>query len=528
MTGIWKTRPHDMFLAFGVNTDGSHRGMHMSWADPVCMHTAGLGRKVPPKSDPVLAEASRWLAGLTLAAVEHVPGERVFSLRFEREGDEGPSMMFVSLVPGRAGMLIEGAGTSLGKESIRGLLAQHCDITPALESISIASPLQMPELVSRYERSLPPHFRAELMVAVRSPEQLSLLQSSLAAMIRGEAAPAIHRLPSKYPDFIRPVYLAPFPYRTLGEARELQDIERAASYFYSLARAVARDLRAYSAVTQGLKAEARRLDTLEEALERDRVASDEADKLQRWGQALLMVPPDLRSGPIVSKWYGQDGEHEVLVPLIEAMDARASAARYFDRARKARRASEHLVERRRALAVRRASVGALKQRLLSVTSSEEMRDLLRRAREELGATAIRGSTRADREHAGRGRKDEERRRPYLEFLADDGAILVGRTAAENMDLTFREARPRDFWLHARDVPGSHVVLRLRPGVAEPAAGTLMRAAALAAHFSKARTDSLVEVAYTQRKFVRKIKGGVLGQVRLERFKTISVRPAKEE
>lgn len=517
-----------MFVAFGVNPDGSHRGIHMSWADPVGMHTAGLGRKVPPKSDPELAEASQILDGLALAAVEHVPGERVFSLRFEREGGEAPSVLFVSLVPGRAGMLLESPGASLGKESIRGLLTQHEDITPAIASISIASPLQMPDLVSRHERSLPPHFRAELIAAVRSPERLSLLQSSLAAMIRGEAAPAIQRLQSKHPDFIRPVYLAPFAYQTLGEARELEDIERAASYFYSLSRAIARDLRTHNAVTQGLKGEAHRLDTLEEALDQDQRASDEAEKFQRWGQALLMVPPDLHAGPVASKWYDQDGEHEVLVPLIEAMDARASSARYFDLARKARRATEHLVERRHALAGRRASVGTLKQRLLSVTSSEEMRELVRQAREELGPAVVRGSDRTDREHAGRGRKDEGRRRPYLEFMADDGAILVGRTAAENMDLTFREARPRDFWLHARDVPGSHVVLRLRPGVAEPAAATLKRAAALAAHFSKARYDSLVEVAYTQRKFVRKIKGGVMGQVRLERFRTLSVRPAKEE
>ena len=109
------------------------------------------------------------------------------------------------------------------------------------------------------------------------------------------------------------------------------------------------------------------------------------------------------------------------------------------------------------------------------------------------------------------------------FSSDGYEILVGRAARDNDHLTFKIAAPNDLWLHAADYPGSHVIVR-NPTRKEIPHRTLVEAAQLAAHFSQANKDPKVDIHYTQRKFVSKIKGSAPGLVRLLRFKTIIVAP----
>ncbi len=117
----------------------------------------------------------------------------------------------------------------------------------------------------------------------------------------------------------------------------------------------------------------------------------------------------------------------------------------------------------------------------------------------------------------------EVRSPYRAFSAAAGAqILVGRGATDNDALTLRIARPHDLWLHAKGHAGAHVVVRLEKGASCPA-DVLVDAAHLAAHFSDARDERLVEVQYTPRRHVRKPKGSAPGQVLVDREKVIVLR-----
>lgn len=110
------------------------------------------------------------------------------------------------------------------------------------------------------------------------------------------------------------------------------------------------------------------------------------------------------------------------------------------------------------------------------------------------------------------------------YLSSDGfEILVGRTARDNDNLTFKIARPNDLWLHAADYGGSHAVVRNSTKKPVPHQ-TLIEAAQLAAWFSQAKKDPKVDVHYTERKFVSKTKGAKPGLVRLQRFKNITVTP----
>ena len=108
--------------------------------------------------------------------------------------------------------------------------------------------------------------------------------------------------------------------------------------------------------------------------------------------------------------------------------------------------------------------------------------------------------------------------------SDNLEILVGKAAKDNDYLTFRVAKSMDFWMHAADYPGSHIVVRNPSRVDEIPPKTLLEAAGLAAFFSRAREESKVAVHYTLKKFVGKPKGAVAGLVSLSSFKTILVAP----
>jgi len=111
----------------------------------------------------------------------------------------------------------------------------------------------------------------------------------------------------------------------------------------------------------------------------------------------------------------------------------------------------------------------------------------------------------------------------LEFISSDGfVILVGKNNRQNDNLTFKTAARTDFWLHTRNIPGSHVIIKAeKKDVPE---STLMEACTLAAYHSKSRNSTHVPVDYTLVKYVKKPGGAKPGFVIYDDFKTIIVDP----
>ncbi|GGJ86469.1 hypothetical protein GCM10007063_06240 [Lentibacillus kapialis] len=110
------------------------------------------------------------------------------------------------------------------------------------------------------------------------------------------------------------------------------------------------------------------------------------------------------------------------------------------------------------------------------------------------------------------------------FMASDGTvILVGKNNKQNDYLTMRLAHRDETWLHTKDIPGSHVIIRSR----EPSDNTLLEAAQLAAYFSRSHQSSSVPVDYTKVRHVRKPNGAKPGYVTYDRQKTVFVTPEKD-
>lgn len=120
-------------------------------------------------------------------------------------------------------------------------------------------------------------------------------------------------------------------------------------------------------------------------------------------------------------------------------------------------------------------------------------------------------------------KEQKEDLPFRKFVFDGFTILVGKGATNNDLLTLKYANKNDMWLHAKDVSGSHVVIKYRSDKKYTIA-VIDTAASIAAHYSKLRGSTWVPVIYTQKKFVRKPKGFEPGKVVVDKEEVVLVAP----
>ncbi|SDD10713.1 Predicted component of the ribosome quality control (RQC) complex, YloA/Tae2 family, contains fibronectin-binding (FbpA) and DUF814 domains [Algoriphagus faecimaris] len=113
--------------------------------------------------------------------------------------------------------------------------------------------------------------------------------------------------------------------------------------------------------------------------------------------------------------------------------------------------------------------------------------------------------------------------PFRQFEIEGFAVWVGKSAKDNDEMLRNFTHKDDIWLHARQVTGSHVIIR-KKGNLKISDRVLERAAALAAFYSKLKTESLAPVIFTEAKYVRKVKGAAPGSVMVDRESVVMVTP----
>ncbi|BDG03705.1 NFACT RNA binding domain-containing protein [Anaeromyxobacter oryzae] len=214
----------------------------------------------------------------------------------------------------------------------------------------------------------------------------------------------------------------------------------------------------------------------------------------------------------VTEWT-EEGPREVRVAIDPALTPLANMERYYRRYRR-------IVDSAARVAARDAEVRTRIERLRALLAAIDAAALADLPRLEKDA---RKQGAGPRPAPAARRRDDEPAAPYRTFRSLAGlAILVGKGAAENDRLTVRVAKGNDVWLHARGHKGAHVVVRIEKG-RPPDGETLLDAAHLAAHFSDARGEPQVDVAYTRAKYVKKPKGAAPGAVSYSQEKVIGLR-----
>ncbi|MDF1546012.1 MAG: NFACT family protein [bacterium] len=211
--------------------------------------------------------------------------------------------------------------------------------------------------------------------------------------------------------------------------------------------------------------------------------------------------------------YSETGE-TVTINLNPALSPTENAEDYYKRHRKGREGLE-LLERRLEI-----SEEELKQWQVILSELEDNFDhASQQYQPELLGVLPREA----------GKSVETVRLPYRVHQLTTGlTIYIGRDGSDNDRTTFEFARPYEFWFHAQQCPGSHVVMKFPHKSFEPSKLEIEETAAIAAWHSKARNDSMVPVIYTQRKYVRKPRKAKPGLVTVEREKSVMVKPGVKE
>lgn len=238
-----------------------------------------------------------------------------------------------------------------------------------------------------------------------------------------------------------------------------------------------------------------------------KLAEIESDtNYKNWADLIMANMHAIKQGQDTIKladFYQPD--REVEIKLKKDLSPQANAALYYKKARNQHIEIERLQDSLRA---KESEIKKLEQYIEQIGMISDLK-VLRQVISQIGI-----------------RKEHTRETitvPYHEFEYHGYRILVGKSAQANDELTFGFGYKEDLWLHAKDVAGSHVLVKYQSGRKFPK-DVIGRAAELAAYNSKRKTESLCPVTVTPRKYVRKRKGDPPGAVVVEREEVIMVVP----
>jgi predicted ribosome quality control (RQC) complex YloA/Tae2 family protein len=244
--------------------------------------------------------------------------------------------------------------------------------------------------------------------------------------------------------------------------------------------------------------------------------AEKADQYQRYGELLTANLYAAKKGMKeieVIDYYDEDGG-TIVIPLDPRKTPSENAQKFFSRYQKAKNARSIVVEQ---IEMAHEEVSYF-DNLLQQVQTASPKDI-----QEIRDELVEGGY--IRERQKRNGKKLQNAKPVLDqFVASDGTeIIVGKNNKQNDYLTNKLAARDEIWLHTKDIPGSHVVIRSK----EPSVETIQEAASLAAYFSKARNSSSVPVDFTKVRFVKKPNGAKPGFVIYENQQTVYVTPDED-
>jgi predicted ribosome quality control (RQC) complex YloA/Tae2 family protein len=262
---------------------------------------------------------------------------------------------------------------------------------------------------------------------------------------------------------------------------------------------------------QTWKSHAKKIKTALENTRKDYEESREAELFQKKGMALIAHLHELGPKKLPrEKKIELDGVEITLDPAKSYSD---NAEACFKKAKKFTRAVQELEGRLADLEKKNAHAEKVAA-AIDAAKDDPALEKLEREFEREGLPVPERPT-------GILEKTEVEAKPFLEVESTDGfVILCGRNQEENRQVTFRESKGNDTWVHVKGLPGAHVVIKEQRNKTVPLS-TLLEAAQLCLYHSKIRKGKRAEVDYTQRKHVRAIKG-TLAEVTYTGNKTLYV------
>ena len=425
-----------------------------------------------PRSNIILVDDNN----LILDAVKRQPRERSERIVMPREAYTLPPRPPGRLDPRTATRGGVGDALARGGDAAKALAAVYAGVSPQLG-------------------------REALARAVGQPEQAEAVADALRSLYHDPFAPSL-----AFRDDA-PIAFAPYHMRQFADVRTAAGISEALQVFYASAEKLFSHAQRRDRLLAQVQDIRTRYARQREALERELARAETLERLRWEGEMIFGYLHAIAPGQTE---LDVDGRLIKLDPDKTPVENAQARFREYDKAKGAVAGVPARVEETDALLRYVDETAAL----LELADTFEAIASIER---ELGEQGLLGR--------GVGKPKGPRAAPLRLRSSEGTTIFVGRSAAQNEEVTFKLAKPDDLWLHARDVPGAHVVVQVDGALGD---ATVLEAAGLAAYFSRARSSTAVEVSLCPRRNVRKVAGGPPGLVTIRDERTIRVPPMAPE
>ena len=308
-----------------------------------------------------------------------------------------------------------------------------------------------------------------------------------------------------------PIGVYPFP---VPESERLNSLSEAYDLFYFERDRIVHIQRRGSALRRSVENLLRR-DEHKLAAYNDAIDNEGRFEEHRlFGELLMANLYQFKRGDdkaVVQNYYA-DPPEAVTIPLDPLLSPSENAERYFKLYKKSRTARAYALERKDALL---EEIQYLEGQLDNIEKCQTTAELNEIRQELVNGKFLRAES-------GKKRPPKNVPSKPMHYRSSDGIdLFVGKNNVQNDALTLRQATGSNYFVHAKNIPGSHVLIQFD---GEPPMQTLTEACQLAAYYSKARSSALVPVDYTPRKFVKKPSGALPGKVIYSTNRTAYITP----
>jgi predicted ribosome quality control (RQC) complex YloA/Tae2 family protein len=485
----------------------------------------------------------RYVEGALLTHVSQPLWERILFLDFEHPA-EGESRLIIEPMERRANILL--VRNDIIQDCVHRISAEENSFRQSLPNYTYQMPPPLQDRINPYEITLGDvetilNSEENEKLARYLPKKLLGFSPLMAREIVYRATGGLdtklnelspERLLETIQDFFEPLKrreweagvageedveaYAVYPLRHLPNWRRVDSTSEAMTEYYGAAigdeayEEAKKPVRA--AIEEGKIRYGKKLESLESGLK----DQSELEYLQYSGELILAYQYTLEKGQTELRAQYNPDEPDLLVKLDPSISPLENAQNYFDKYNRAKRALQNvpeLVDETRAIL---NYVLQLESDLALASNWPDIDDVI------LALQKLQIEVRGKKiKRMGGGGKTAP-----LKLTKDGYIIWVGRNSRQNDDVTFRKSKGDDIWLHARDVPGAHVVIR-NDGrrISEE---LIEAAAAIAAYYSPKRDEARADVIVTRVKYVKPIKNAGLGMVTYRNERTITVKPQNEE
>ena len=349
-------------------------------------------------------------------------------------------------------------------------------------------------------------------VRLEPAEEHALTQciTELQQRLNGEALQPVYALVGRTNQVKTILTLPPLVNNSELSVREFGDINSAINFAMSLAPI---QLPQHEQLQKLVTAEAAKLSRKLNALQEDLLHAEDAEGQRMLADTIMANLYQLHKGQTSAELINIYDGNTVTIKLNPILSPSDNAQAYYKKYNKYKRAQSELRQQIEATESMLTYLASLDASLLTATTKNEIEEI---RQEMVTAGLIR--------EIGKKKKTALQKSQPLHLKLREGVDLyIGKNNKQNDYVTFTVGGPRDLWLHTKDIPGSHVIMK----ATSPTAEDIALAVELAAYFSKARSGSNVPVDCVERRYVKKPAGAKPGFVIFTNQRTYYTTPNEE-